>query len=81
MEVLESKFNLKSLEPYSKVLIRDNNKSVWKGAFFSDIFDYVACNKYIRYALRTGYCIPYNNETKYLLGTTDEAPEFYCYWK
>ena len=25
--------------------------------------------------------IPYNDETKHLVGTTDEAPEFYKYWE
>lgn len=27
------------------------------------------------------YCIPYNDDTKHLVGTTDEAPEFYKYWE
>ena len=27
------------------------------------------------------YCIPYNNDTKRLVGTTDEAPEYYRYWE
>ena len=27
------------------------------------------------------YCIPYNDDTKHLVGTTKEAPEFYRYWE
>ena len=27
------------------------------------------------------YCIPYNDDTKHLVGTTEEAPEYYRYWK
>ena len=27
------------------------------------------------------HCIPYNDETKHLVGTTEEAPEFYRYWE
>ena len=27
------------------------------------------------------YCIPYNDETKHLVGTTEEAPEYYRYWE
>ena len=27
------------------------------------------------------YCIPYNDDTKHILGTTEEAPEFYRYWE
>ena len=26
-------------------------------------------------------CIPYNDETKHLLGTSEEAPEYYRYWE
>ena len=26
------------------------------------------------------FCVPYNDETKYLVGTSDEAPEYYRYW-
>ena len=26
-------------------------------------------------------CIPYNDDTKHLVGTTEEAPEFYRYWE
>ena len=25
--------------------------------------------------------IPYNDETKHLIGTTEEAPEYYRYWE
>ena len=27
------------------------------------------------------YCIPYNEDTMYLVGTDDEAPEYYRYWE
>ena len=27
------------------------------------------------------YCIPYNDDTKHLVGTKDEAPEYYRYWE
>ena len=27
------------------------------------------------------YCIPYNDDTKHLVGTFEEAPEFYRYWE
>ena len=26
-------------------------------------------------------CIPYNNDTKHIVGTTKEAPEYYKYWE
>ena len=30
---------------------------------------------------RCRMCIPYNDETKHLVGTTDEAHEYYRYWE
>ena len=27
------------------------------------------------------YCIPYNDDTKHLVGTEEEAPEYYRYWE
>ena len=27
------------------------------------------------------YCIPYNDATKHLIGTKEEAPEYYEYWE
>ena len=27
------------------------------------------------------FCIPYNDDTKQLVGTADEAPEYYRYWE
>ena len=29
----------------------------------------------------TKFCVPYNDDTKHLVGTTDEAPEYYRYWE
>ena len=31
--------------------------------------------------LNCRYCIPYNEDTKHLVGTTEEAPEYYRYWE
>ena len=38
-------------------------------------------NNYVYVSGRTLYnhCIPYNDDTKHLVGTTDEAPEYYRY--
>ena len=27
------------------------------------------------------YCIPYNDDTKHLVETKEEAPEYYRYWE
>lgn len=76
------KFDPKTLEPFEKVLVRDTNVSRWKCTLFSHIIGEEDCA--FRYATVGGpyvYCIPYNEDTKHLVGTTDEAPEFYRYWE
>lgn len=74
------KFDPKTLQPFDKVLVRDTRVGQWKCGFYSHesdetIYRYkTTSNAYI-------CCIPYNKETKHLLGTTKEAPKFYRYWE
>jgi hypothetical protein len=68
------KFDPKTLKPFDKVLVRDNVNNVWKARFFDRYF----CKQFLTTdGLEYNYCIPYNDETKYLHGEIDEAPEFY----
>ena len=72
------KFDPKTLQPFDKVLVRYHDTGRWKCAFYSHestIYKYTTANSGYM------YCIPYNDETKHLLGTSDEAPEFYRYWE
>ena len=57
-------------EPFQKVLVRDSNQDRWLPDIFR-IFD--DCNTHPYYCMHNNYmqCIPYNDETKHLLGTTD----------
>ena len=78
----KGKFDPKTLKPFDKVLVRDGCKQKWQCNFFS----YVSDNEYYPYpyiAINTGYslCIPYNEDTKHLVGTKEEAPEYYKYWE
>ena len=81
-KVKKPKFDPKKLQPFDKVLVRDDRNEKWQCSLFS----YININDDIYYpsvAINTGYkcCIPYNEETKHLIGTKDEAPECYRYWK
>ena len=75
------KFNPNTLKPFDKVLVRDDSLEYWEAQLFSHIikdenhFPYVCTNDSNR------YCIPYNDDTKHLVGTTDEAPVYYRYWE
>ena len=78
----KEKFDPKTLKPLDKVLIRDAGYMDWSCGFFSHIvvhFDNTC--KYNAGGIRYTMCIPYNDETKHLLGTTEEAPEYYRYWE
>ena len=74
------KFDPKTLQPFDKVIAKDLIHYTWKCDLFSDIIE----NTNFPYrCMTTSYqcCIPYNDETKHLIGTADEAPEFYRYWE
>lgn len=75
------RFDPKALKPFDKVLVRDYDEDNWRIDIFSDICNGVRKDS-IRCIGRTWYqCIPYNDNTKHLVGTTDKAPEYYKYWK
>lgn len=81
-KLVQDKFDPKTLQSFDKVLVRDDRNEKWQCSFFS----YININDDIYYpyvAINTGYkcCIPYNDDTKHLVGTTDEAPEYYIYWE
>lgn len=81
------KFDPKTLQPFDKVLVRNCNADKWKCAHFSYMEPSFMGTIYVTSMLfrdRIHYndnCIPYNDDTKHLVGTTDEAPEFYRYWE
>lgn len=75
------KFDPKTLKPFDKVLVYDiyDICEGWACALFSHIRE----SEY-PYSTSSGsfkVCIPYNDDTKHLLGTTDEVPEYYRYWE
>lgn len=78
--VKKPKFDPKTLKPFDKVLARDSIEGQWRCTFYSherkDIYKYVTTDYIYNYCI-----IPYNDDTKHLVGTTDEAPEFYRYWE
>ena len=71
------RFDPKTLKPFDKVLVRDNINNPW----VCDHFSYINHADICITTSRCKYCIPYNDDTKHLVGTTDEAPEYYKYWE
>ena len=73
-------FDPNTLKPFDKVLVRDSEKDKWECELFS-LMDENLIHKFKCCGLFSYiYCIPYNDETKHLVGTTEEAPEYYRYW-
>ena len=74
------RFDIKTLHPFDKVLFRVG-ESPWICGFFShvvldDFGKEVVCTPDGLSAI----CIPYNEDTKHLLGTTNDCPEYYKWW-
>lgn len=73
------KFDPKTLKPFDKVLVFFNG--IWTCDLFSHINPETKYNKYCCAGTEYEYCIPYNEDTWHLVGTTEEAPEYYRYWE
>ena len=73
------KFDTEEFKPFDKVLIKLNYECErWRCDFFSHMLP----NGQVSCIGATVYeCIPYNDETKDLLGTDEDAPETYKWWE
>lgn len=64
------------LKPFDKVLCRNSKDDTWEADFFARLtrkeIDYTQSGKYLCVGDLWMYCIPYNEETAHLLGTTDD---------
>ena len=76
----KEKFDPKTLNEFDRVLGRDCNNRIWKCDLFSHINERDLC-PYKCVGNSYKFCIPYNTDTKHLLGTSLEAPEYYRYWE
>ena len=73
----EDRFDPKTLKPFDKVLVK-TGCSKWTVSLFSFVEgEYVAVTNNARFPK----CIPFNEDTKYLLGTGENAPQYYRYWE
>lgn len=74
------KFDPNTFQPYDKVLARGIDDS-WKALTFShksreSYYAPWCCDGFFY-----DYCIPYNDDTKHLVGTKDDCPEYYKWWE
>ena len=76
----KEKFDPNTLKPFDRVLTRTFEDERWDINFYSSNnpnlpFPYTCIDESYK------YCIPYNDDTKHLVGTKNEAPEYYRYWE
>ena len=74
------KFDIKTLQPFDKVLVRDYPIDKWGCDFFSYI-DNTMLFPIMGGGLMHKMCIPYNDDTKHLIGTNNDCPEYYKWWE
>lgn len=75
-ELVPNKFDITTLKPFDKVLVRDSDKDMWTATLFSHLRGmtfYIVGGWY-------NQCIPYEGN-QHLLGTTDDCDDFYKTWE
>ena len=75
-EPKKERFDPKKLKAFDRVIVYGKNEG-----WFCSIFSHIGEGEY-PYNTASGnyaWCIPYNDETRYLVGTKEEAPVFYRY--
>lgn len=80
----KEKFDPKTLKAFDRVLERIDGGDVY--CWFADFVSTPTIEKYdlppcIMSNKDANMIIPYNDDTKQLVGTTEEAPEYYRYWE
>ena len=78
-KIKKPKFDPKTLQPFDKVLVKYLKDDYWSCDLFSNITKDGEIYPYLCVSGVYKYCIPYNDDTKHLVATNKEAPEFYRY--
>ena len=79
----KEKFDPKTLKPFDKVLVKISNEyfNTWYADFVAEPAHIRNETPLILGAKEANMVIPYNDDTKHLVGTKEEAPEYYRYWE
>ena len=82
-ELAPNKFDITTLKPFDKVLVRDGDTYVWEAHLFSRYYKnsdkpYICIGVEVLNEYRQ--CIPYDSN-KELLGTTNDCDNYYKTWE
>lgn len=81
-KVEKERFDPHTFKTFDKVLVRYTEMERWRADFIS--YFYTAIDKVMCQATGSGpvgIVIPYNDDTKHLVGTTYDCPEYYKWWE
>lgn len=80
----KERFDPKTLKAFDRVLSRYDG-GCWSANLFSHIEEehnkYRSTCSFVCNGSLVKFCIPYNDDTKHLVGTKEEAPDYYRYWE
>lgn len=75
------RFDPNGLRPFDRVLVRDVDGEIWEPSLYgyknSQQRNYVSTVEGVVWKM----CVPYNDETRGLLGTVKDCPERYKWWE
>lgn len=82
-ELVPYKFDINTLKPFDKILVRLTKDGVWNATFFSHYDEKVkwGCYRFVTTSSKSySMCIPYK-DNEHLLGTSDDCDDYYKTWK
>lgn len=75
-ELVPNKFDITTLKPFDRVLMRSSNAREWVATFYS----HYSNNKFYGCGMCCDQCIPYK-KNEHLLGTTNDCDEYFKNWE
>ena len=75
------KFDPNTLQPFDRVLVKDYRNDAWVACLFSHKANNSDDGWFICDNTYWNYVIPYNDDTKHLVGTKEDCPEYYKWWE
>ena len=75
------KFDVNTLQPFDKIIVRNRKDRVWTCDILSYISNTIGYLPIIAIGDCYRWCVPYNDETKHLVGTREDCPEYYKWWE
>lgn len=79
-ELVSNKFNIEDFHPFDRVLVRDDESEEWRCNILSHVDEDEAPYIFLTCGCNYRQCIPFNEDTKHLVGTQFDCSEYYKTW-